>query len=168
MHRLTGCLFLFSAAAAAQFTSIEVRFRGVGCASCIESMPGRLQRLRGVEQVSVDATAGIVRIQLNEINRVRIEQVRDTLEQDGTKTLSASVRVSGMIRKEDTGWLIRPGGLPSSYRVDLDQAPEAAREAIQEGLFEIRGQIEPLRSSEGLLRIRATEIRPIARPGVGR
>lgn len=92
----------------AQFDSIELRFEGMGCTSCIESMPARIKRMRGVEDVSVDAAASILKVRLAETNRVRLEQIRDAIQQDGTKVKSASVTVHGTVLQQEGKWIIRP------------------------------------------------------------
>src|SRR5262249_34718168 len=106
-------LLLFAVAALpgwAQFRSIEVTFEGIGCASCMESLPGRMQRLRGVESATVDAPRGVLKIRLAEQNRVRLEQVRDMIEQDGTKTKAATVEVKGELAQVDGKWVLQPPG----------------------------------------------------------
>src|SRR2546425_1132086 len=101
----------------AQFRSIEMTFQGMGCESCIDSMPSRMQRLRGVQSATVDAKQGIIRIELAAQNRVRLEQVRDAIEQDGTKAVKAAVRVKGELSRVDEKWLLRPAGLATSYEI---------------------------------------------------
>lgn len=161
MTRFVCSLLALTAPVFAQFTSIEIRFRDIGCASCVDSMPARIQRMRGVEHVSVDPAKSQLTIRLAPSNRIRLEQVRDALEQDGTKTLSASVRVSGMIGKEGGGWILRPANLPSAYGIDLREAPPAVREAIKDGPFEIDGDTVELRPAEGPVRLRPVKIRAL-------
>lgn len=99
---------LFSIPLFAQLDSIELRFEGMGCASCIESMPARIKRMRGVTEVSVDAAASILKVRLAETNRVRLEQVRDAIQQDGTKVKSAAVTLRGVVAQQDGKWSVQP------------------------------------------------------------
>lgn len=110
-------LVLCAIPALAQFESIDLRFEGVGCASCVESIPARIQRLRGVESVTVDAAASLVKIRLAPANRIRLEQVRDLIEQDGTKVRSAHVAVRGEIASEAGSWMLQPAGGTARYRL---------------------------------------------------
>src|SRR4051794_21203497 len=100
----------------AQFRSVKLWFSGVGCDSCTESMPERLRRLRGVESAKVDAAEGTLDVQLAEQNRVRFEQIRDLIEQDGTKVTRAFVRVMGDVSKVGDRWMLKPAA-SSSYEV---------------------------------------------------
>src|SRR4051794_25930066 len=111
-------LILLASPAYAQFRSMEITFEGIGCASCMESLPARMQRLRGVESATVDAAHGVLKIQLAEQNRVRVEQVRDMIEQDGTKMKSATVTVQGELAQASGKWVLQPPSLPASYEVD--------------------------------------------------
>ena len=144
-------LFLLALPAFGQFRSIEMKFEGIGCASCIESLPVRMQRIRGVEAATVDATAGVLKVTLAEQNRVRIEQIRDSIEQDGTKARDARVSVRGELSKEGDRWMLKPAGVASSYAV------EGANAAA--GNCTIDGAVTELRPSSGPLVIRATAVR---------
>jgi cation transport ATPase len=137
--------------ALAQFRSIEITFQGIGCASCIESLPARVQRMRGVESASVDAARGILKIELAAENRMRLEQVRDAIEQDGTKTVKATVRVKGEVAQVDGKWMLRPAGLSASYEIE-GKAPAA-------GSHVVVGEVTKLRpDSGGTIVIRATRL----------
>jgi copper chaperone CopZ len=106
--------------AAAQFRKIEIGFDGAGCGPCIESLPNRIKRMRGVESAEVDPAKGILRVALGEQNRVRLEQVRDAVEQDGTKTRWAEVELRGEVARSETGWkLSTPGGAAYALSGDL-------------------------------------------------
>src|SRR5262245_19485790 len=115
---ILALLILLTVPSWAQFRSMEITFEGSGCASCMESLPTRIQRLRGVESSTVDAQRGVLKIRLAEQNRVRLEQVRDMIEQDGTKVKSATIAVKGELAKVDGKWVLQPPALPSSYEVD--------------------------------------------------
>ena len=128
-------LLLLALPAFGQFRSIEITFEGMGCASCIESMPARMKRMRGVESATVEGN--ILKMTLAEQNRVKIEQVRDAIEQDGTKTKRASVVVMGELRREGDQWLLKTPG--SSYKLEYSGA-------LSEGAHLVRGEIEGMRS----------------------
>lgn len=149
-------LALFSIMAAlpclAQFRLIEIKFEGVGCAGCIDSLPSRMQRLRGVESAVVDVDRGILKVHLATQNRVRLEQVRDLIEQDGTKTVQAAVRVKGDLAKLDAKWLLRPKELSTSYEVESKAAAP-----LSPGAYLVVGVVTRLRSGSGPIVIEATE-----------
>jgi hypothetical protein len=102
----------------AEWLALELTFQGTGCASCIESLPARIRRMRGVESAEVDAARGILRVKLASGNRVRLELVRDQIEQDGTKVTAAAVEGVGTIEPETERWVFRPDGQPLSYTIE--------------------------------------------------
>ncbi len=121
-----------------QFESIELRFEGVGCASCIESMPARVKRMRGVESADVDAAKGTLSIRLGSTNRVRLDQVRDAIQQDGTKVKSARVLLRGAVSREAGKWTVQPVEGGARYAIE---GPSGA--AWKEGAaYRIEGEIE--------------------------
>ena len=145
-------LILLGAPAFAQFRSMEITFEGIGCASCMESLPGRVQRLRGVESAKVDTQRGTLKIQLAEQNRVRLEQVRDMIEQDGTKVKTAAITVKGELAQVDGKWVLQPPALPASYEIEA-ASPSA-------GTVTVAGEVVKMRPESGRLVIKASAVTP--------
>ena len=61
---------------------------------------------------------GFSKSSLAEQNRVRLEQVRDMIEQDGTKAKTAVVTVKGDLSQTDGKWVLQPPSLPGSYEIE--------------------------------------------------
>ncbi len=140
------CLLAFSIPVFAQFRSIEIRFEGINCASCVESLPTRLARVRGVESAKVEGS--VLRVKLAEVNRVRVEQIRDFVEQDGTKAKHATVVVKGAVEKEGDKWVLKPAGVPGDYQLNWPGATE--------GTATLKGEITEMHPEDGPLTIRRT------------
>ena len=138
----------------AQFRGVEIAFRGVGCESCVQSLPERLKRLRGVESAEADARAGTVKLRLAARNQIRLEQLRDLIEQDGTRTAGAKVEVSGTVSRDGERWVLQPAGTRAQYRLDPGGA------SLEPGEWLIRGESPSLREEPGNIVIRATAATP--------
>lgn len=106
-----------------------------------------MRRLRGIETAKVDAKEGTLELHLAEQNRVRLEQIRDMIQQDGTRLKRAEVRVSGMLSKKDGQWLLQPTGGSSIYEI------EGA--GLTEGSRVLNGEVVQFTSDSGRIRIRA-------------
>jgi len=85
--------FLSAMPCAAQFKELRFEVQGTDCISCNASLPERLKRIRGVESVVLEGNTAILKFTAE--NRVRFEQLRDMIEQDGTKVKSASLIAKG-------------------------------------------------------------------------
>lgn len=133
---------------AAQLRSVEMAFEGINCASCVESLPVRIQRLRGVESAKVDGARGILTVKLAAENRIRVEQIRDAIEQDGTKARQAVVTIRGTLADDNGRWLLQ---LPNTARleVSLDGAPPSAQYSPKPGLASVSGTIKNLHPASG-------------------
>lgn len=118
MRRAFLVLLVAALPVGAEFLSLEVTFQGIGCASCIESLEGRLGRVRGVETVTVEADRSLVRLQLAPDNRVRLHPLLSRITQDGTKVVSTAVVVRGEITSDENGLLFQPSGLSRRYRLE--------------------------------------------------
>jgi len=139
-------LFFASLAAFGQVQRLEIEFTGVNCEPCLESLPGRAKRIRGVTEASLDAKAGILKLAMAPVNRVRIEQFRDIVEQDGTKAVRAPlVEIRGTIDGE--GKLTVPEH-PRPYTL------ESAKPLPASGPVSIKGTIEDLKT----MRIKVSEV----------
>lgn len=143
-------LLLLSTAlpAMAQLRSVELKFEGVNCAPCLESLPARIQRMRGVESASVDPAKGLLTVKLAASNRVRLEQIRDTVEQDGTKAIQATVSVAGQLSEESPNsgkWRLQLPGNAGAFLISFDGAPPSAQYSGKAGPAAVTGAIGTLR-----------------------
>ena len=101
--------------------------------------------MRGVESAEVDAERSALKLRLANGNRVRIELIRDQIEQDGTKVISGRVEGIGNITREQGGGLVfRPAGTSMAYPI------EAARFQAVEGALRIVAELHTLRPGPAL------------------
>ncbi|MBX9600711.1 MAG: hypothetical protein K2X35_06900 [Bryobacteraceae bacterium] len=91
-----GIALLISLPLPAEFLALRVEFQGTDCQQCTESLPDRMMRVRGMESAKLEGNALLV-LKLGEGNRVRLEQLRDLIQQDGTKVIAAEVEVRGEV-----------------------------------------------------------------------
>ena len=132
--------------ASAEFLQIDVAFQGTGCASCIESLEGRLDRLRGVEQVSVNAERETVSLRFAPGNRVRLAPFASRITQDGTKILRLRATARGSIESEQGKLIFRQSGLAETYRLEMSAAPEVSPGSAQ--VYEVQGVITGIEPGE--------------------
>jgi copper chaperone CopZ len=117
--RLVIFLLALGLPAAAQFRQLEVTFEDTGCASCVESLEGRLARVRGVEAVNLDAERSVVTLRLEENNRVRLGPLFARITQDGTKITRVAAVALGAIERNADAWVFHPSGLGQTFRLQL-------------------------------------------------
>ena len=137
-----------------EFLRIEVEFQDTGCASCLESLQGRLERVRGIERVEIDAANGIARMQLAAGNKVRLGPLLARITQDGTKILSTHVSARGVIGAAEPGPLLQLSGIAESYLLKL---PVKLSPALEAGAtYRVAGAIqEPGSSDQAILQVEA-------------
>ena len=155
-------LLAVAPAASAQLRTLELAFTGIECASCLESLPARIQRLRGVENAKVDAAKQILSVRFAAANRIRIEQIRDAVEQDGTKTRQATVSLAGTLAENAGGWTLQLPNNGSRFDLSLDGAAPSVQYALKAGPALVSGVIANLRPSSGVLAISPSAIEPEA------
>ena len=146
--RLVIFLLALGLPAAAQFQQMEVTFEDTGCASCVESLEGRLARVRGVEAVNLDAERGVVTLRLEENNRVRLGPLFARITQDGTKITRVAAVALGAIEGNADAWLFHPSGLGQTFRLQL--AGEAAKVRPESGVvYKVSGVLSGAELGEG-------------------
>lgn len=143
---------------AAQLRSVELSFTGIECASCVESMPARIQRMRGVESAKVDAARQVLTVKLAAQNRVKLEQIRDAIEQDGTKAREAAVVVEGTLIEDNGHWLLKLPVPGVQFELALDGGPPSLQYSLKPGESTVSGAIRNLRPTAGPLSIAPTSV----------
>jgi copper chaperone CopZ len=129
--RILWALFL-SVPLLAEFRQVEIKVSGLDCASCAESLPKVLARMRGVESAAMDDKAGLVTVKLKTGNKVALEDLRDKLKQAGYTPGDARIHATGALVSEEGKWRFQPAGLSRSYAVALPDAwKPAADQAVE-------------------------------------
>jgi cation transport ATPase len=100
---------LAACTANAELLKIEIGFGGMECASCAEFIESRMTRNRHVQSVHMDKEKGILRLELKAGNALRLDQVRDLVQQSGftLKSVAVSARATvqpgGAVRIPESG-----------------------------------------------------------------
>lgn len=121
----------------AEFRQVAIKVSGLECASCAESLPKTLERMRGVESATMDPKAGLVVVKLKPANKLPLEDLRDKLKQAGYTPGEAKVSAVGAIAMEEGKWRFRPAGISHAYLAEL---PSAVKPAADENV-EVEGTI---------------------------
>jgi len=154
--RLALLILILALSLRAEFLRIEVAFEDIGCASCLESLEGRLKRVRGVEQADIDPAKGLAKLRLTRGNRVRLTLLLGRITQDGTKVLRTHVEARGTITISQPEFLFQPADLSQSYRLKL---PAQIKRSFEAGvIYRIAGTVpqsgpsgEPVIEAESVL-----------------
>lgn len=123
----TVVLLLITVDTKGELLTLKARFEGVGCAACVESLPERLKRIRGVEHVDLDSAGGSVQLRFTRGNRSRVTAVRDQIQQDGTKVIEFEVEAIGEVLKEAGAWMFRVEPQSFALRSETELKPGMRR-----------------------------------------
>ena len=144
--RLAFLLLVSTLCLRGEFLRIDVSFEDIGCASCLESLEGRLRRVRGVERVEIDAAKGVAKLYLEPGNKARLAPLLSRIAQDGTKILDIRVEARGTIGSGRPGPLFQPSGLAETYRLRL---PADSKAAFEPGaIYKIAGAVSEIAPAE--------------------
>ncbi|MEP7367050.1 MAG: hypothetical protein ABI972_27640 [Acidobacteriota bacterium] len=101
---------------AAEFHVITIRYTPSGCIDCAQSLEARLRKTRGVEDLTFDPN-GVVTLRLAPANRVRLELIRDFIEQGGEKINRIEFEASGALEAEGEARTFVVSGVDTRYPV---------------------------------------------------
>jgi len=125
-----GLTLLAPAAASAEFLRIEQSLTALDCASCAQSLAGRMKRMWGVESAELTPD-GFLRLQLKPDNAVRLETIRDLAKGGGFTPKEAKVKVRGTAVETGGKWELQIEGLDQSY--SLERAFEGIKRLYYRG-----------------------------------
>lgn len=100
----------------AEFLTVRLEVREMDCASCMQSLDGSLRKIRGVDDVTVDAREGI-RFTLKPGNRITLDRLRDQIKGVGFTPGIAHVKVAGKPLTTDGQWRFAVEGVPQTFNL---------------------------------------------------
>jgi copper chaperone CopZ len=156
--RLRWFLLAAAAPAAAQLVEVDIRYRDTGCAACVESLERRLKQMRGVEEASVDASR--IRLKLAGENRVRLQQVRDFVEQGGNRIERVALKASGRAERQDGRWVLVDGR--QQLPLDIGAKSEEMEEHLSQATsVQVDGEMEGFAPGAPLPPLRVRNLRSV-------
>lgn len=153
MFRLTALLLVLAGALPAQFLEFQIRFDAGGCVSCAESLKGRMQRVRGIETVTLDLERGMIHLELTADNRVRLVPLMSRIEQGGARALETKLKAQGVVVEDGSGQKLALQGAATGQTYTLSgdthglQGPVVIEAALLDGT-EGRLEILSIRPAE--------------------
>ena len=138
-----AALALAAAGLRAEYREIEIVFAPkTDCISCVESLEGRLARVRGVERAELDLAASRIRLTLAAGNVVRTAPLRARIGQDGTAIVEMLVTAEGFAARGAEGWTLTISGIDEVLPMSFDEgagAPPTGRLAARGRIVESGG-----------------------------
>jgi hypothetical protein len=89
-----------------QLREVTIELRPTDCVTCMESLPERMKRVRGVAGAEMQEAPARVLVRLEADNRVRLTRLLDVVLQDGTGIARVALRAAGEVFDEG-GWRFR-------------------------------------------------------------
>lgn len=153
MRALLRCglaISIVGGTAYAELLRVEQAFGGFECLSCVESIVKGVKRLRGVQSAEVDAKRGMVRIELAEGNRVKLDAIRDAIKATGFTPGEATITAKGSL--QETRFVL------DGYQQTFLTPGEAAKKWAS-GVATVIGVV-PASAAGEPLRLNIRELRP--------
>ncbi len=120
MLRLALLLWVGAQALSAQFLEFQINFDDGGCVSCAESLKGRMERVRGVETVTLNLDEGTIRLELAPDNRVRLVPLMSRVEQGGAKALKTRLTAKGLLTDSGQTLALQGAAAGQTYAIRRD------------------------------------------------
>lgn len=134
-------LILAAAPAGAEFLHVEQAVTGLDCASCAESAPRYLKKIKGVESASFRTADSVAVLELRQGNTVPLGDIRDAVKRMGYTPAGAKVAARGTARQEGGKWIFRLSGVDAEYALDSAGDSKIQGELRQAGPVVIEGSL---------------------------
>lgn len=109
--------------AQAQILEVKQTVFGMDCAPCAHGLQKRLGQIDGVTDVKVSLDDGFAELKFAPSNEVKLETIRNAVEESGFAAKDATVRVSGTLQ-QDNGQVVLVS--TTGDRFLLEQSAEGA------------------------------------------
>lgn len=96
-------LLLIPFGSQAQLLEIKQTVYGMDCAPCAYGLENRIQKMEGIEAVSVSLNEGLLMANLQKSNQLSLADIRKAVEESGFKAREANITVEGTLTKNDSG-----------------------------------------------------------------
>ena len=125
-------LLLLPAQVHAEYTRIELKIFGMDCAICAHGVRVAIQKMDGVESVTLSLERAEADIRLRQENRVSLDQFRKIVKANGFEPRQATVTAVGTAREVGGKLAFEVSGVPTPLVVDPDRSARVRLQAAEE------------------------------------
>ena len=156
-------LVLLPSAARAEYTRIELKIFGMDCAICAHGVRVAIQKIDGVESVTLSLERAEADIRLRQENRVSLDQFRKIVKANGFEPRQATVTAVGTAREVGGKLAFEVSGVPTPLVVAADRSDASAYKQLRSAVdsktpavFEVTGTVE--KKSDGVEQIAVASV----------
>ena len=139
-------LLLLPSTAHAEYTRIELKIFGMDCAICAHGVRVAIQKIDGVESVTLSLERAEADIRLRQDNRVSLDQFRQIVKANGFEPRQATVTAVGTVREVGGRLAFEVSGVPTPLLV-VDRIEARVRLSSSSRARSIRRRLPCSRSS---------------------
>jgi len=140
-----------------EFLHVEQSVTGLDCASCAESAPRNLKKIKGVESASFRLSDSVAVLELKAGNAVPLGDIRDAVKRMGYTPTGAKIVVKGEARSDGGTWTLHVAGLDAEYRLDMSAGKEIEAQLQQSGPVIVEGSLSDPASPIKVTAVRRAE-----------
>ncbi len=139
---IIGLFLMLPLGAQAQLLEVKQTVFGMDCAPCAYGLEKRIQKMDGVQSVSVSLNDGLLTADLKQTNALTLQGIRKAVEESGFKAKEATISASGTITKNDAGNYILETGTGERFMLKaenqqmLNNIPDTGQSAVITGKAE--------------------------------
>ena len=158
-------LLLLPSTAHAEYTRVVLKIFGMDCAICAHGVRVAVQKIDGVDSVTLSLERAEADIRLRQDNRVSLDQFRRIAKGNGFEPRQATITAVGTVREVNGALAFEVSGVSAPLLVMTDRSAPTAYQQLKSawdskkpGAFEIVGTVE--NKGDGIDRIAVTSVTP--------
>ena len=139
---MVGLFLLLPLGAQAQLSEVKQTVFGMDCAPCAYGLEKRIQKMDGIESVSVSLNDGVLNATLKQNNVLTLKAIRQAVEESGFKAKEATISASGTIIKNESGNYILETNAGERFMLKAENKSTFDRISEAEGAITVSGKAE--------------------------
>lgn len=141
----------------AQLLEVKQTVFGMDCAPCAYGLEKRIQKMDGIQSVSVSLNDGLLKTSLKQNNALTLQAIRQAVEESGFKAKEAMISASGTITKSESGKYILEINAGERFILKAENKSTLDRLSEAEGTIVVSGKAENSEKDETVLWIQTVD-----------
>lgn len=152
-----GSFLLIPLESQAQLLEVKQTVFGMDCAPCAYGLEKRIQKMDGIQSVSVSLNDGLLNTTLKQNNALTLQAIRQAVEESGFKAKEATISASGTITRSESGNYILEISSEERFMLKTENQSILDRISEAEGTIVVSGKAKNSGKNETVLWIQTVD-----------
>ena len=141
----------------AQLLEVKQTVFGMDCAPCAYGLEKRIQKMDGIQSVSVSLNDGLLTADLKPNNTLTLQAIRQAVEESGFKAKDATISASGTISRGESGNYMLETSAGEHFTLKTEDQSTLDRLSEAGGVISVFGKAENSEKDKTVLWVQSVD-----------